>query len=192
MNYFIIGLGNPEQIYENTRHNAGQILLEQFRRRNNFPTWKYNKKMHAKISEDRIGKKKVYLVLPQTHMNESGISVRKIIPNASTRRRLVVIHDEMDLPRGTFKISYARGSAGHKGVESIVRSLRSRDFIRVRVGVGLGHDRNKHEKNKTLDFLLGPLTKKERASLLNISQGIDDALTTIVMEGVENAMTSFN
>jgi len=126
----IIGLGNPGEKYNNTPHNVGFEAVEQFAKENNFPEFKLSEKFKALISE----KNNILLVKPQTFMNESGKSVKKI-RRGRTSAKLIVIHDDIDLPLGKIKISKNRGSAGHKGVESIIKELGTKDFIRIRIGV---------------------------------------------------------
>jgi peptidyl-tRNA hydrolase, PTH1 family len=126
----IIGLGNPGKKYDNTPHNAGFEAIDQFAKENNFPEFRPSKKFNALISE----KDNVLLAKPQTFMNDSGKSV-SAIANFYKTKNLTVIHDDIDLPLGETKISQNRGSAGHKGVESIIRELGTKDFTRIRIGV---------------------------------------------------------
>jgi len=126
----IIGLGNPGEKYINTPHNIGFDIVDKFAKENTFPEFKLSKKFNALISE----KNKVILVKPETFMNESGRSVRAITSFYKTKD-IIVIHDDIDLIIGTTKTSESSGSAGHKGVESIIRELKTKDFTRIRVGI---------------------------------------------------------
>lgn len=125
----IIGLGNPGEKYKNTPHNIGFEAIDDFAEKNTFPDFKLSKKFKALISE----KNNILLAKPQTFMNDSGKSVKKIIKNRATN--LIIIHDDIDLPLGEIKISKDRGSAGHKGIESIIKELGTKDFTRIRIGV---------------------------------------------------------
>jgi len=125
----IIGLGNPGEKYNKTRHNIGFEIIDQIKETNNFPNFKLSKKFKALISE----KDKVILVKPQTFMNLSGQSVKAIASFYKTKD-LIVIHDDIDLTIGKIRISKNRGSAGHKGVESIIKEI-GKDFTRIRIGV---------------------------------------------------------
>jgi len=134
----IVGLGNPGEKYINTRHNIGFDVVDEIAKENNFPKFKLVKKYNALISE----KNNIVLVKPQTFMNESGKTVKrlsKIRPRINYPRSdlgdLIVIHDDIDLKVGEIKIVKNRGSAGHKGAESIIKELGTRDFIRVRIGI---------------------------------------------------------
>lgn len=126
----IIGLGNPGEKYTNTPHNIGFDIVDKFAKENAFPEFKLSKKFNALISE----KNKVILVKPETFMNESGRSVRAITSFYKTKD-IIVIHDDIDLIIGTTKTSEGSGSAGHKGVESIIRELKTKEFTRIRIGI---------------------------------------------------------
>jgi PTH1 family peptidyl-tRNA hydrolase len=141
----IVGLGNPGQKYEKTRHNFGFMAVDILARRKNL-SWKDNKKFKALIAEDSD----YILVKPLTFMNDSGKAVvgvmryskrlpfAGILPlrkNIDLSDSLVVIHDELDLPFNTFKLSTNSGSAGHNGVQSIIDSLKTKNFKRLRLGV---------------------------------------------------------
>ena len=126
MNITIVGLGNPRSEYEGTRHNTGATLVEHFHDTHSFPEWKTNKKINALISSGEVGKKKVDLILLQTFMNKSGSALKTFITNKKKAEHLIVIYDDLDLPIGTFKIAFSRGSGGHKVVESIVRGIKTK------------------------------------------------------------------
>jgi len=123
----IIGLGNPGEKLKKTRHNVGFMAIDEFARKNNFPDFNLQKKSISLISE----KDRVFLVKPQTFMNDSGKAVKEILKNNSATN-LVVVHDDIDLPVGKIKIVKDRGSAGHKGVESIIKNIGNENFIRSR------------------------------------------------------------
>lgn len=133
----IIGLGNPGEKYEKTRHNAGRTIVRCFARKHSFPEFEYEKKRNALVSRGEIGGVPVELILPETFMNNSGDIFKNLstyqLTNLSTN--LIVVHDDLDLPIGTLKIVHNRSSAGHKGVESIMNALDTKDFTRVRAGI---------------------------------------------------------
>ena len=180
----IIGLGNPGKKYINTRHNIGFEVLDQFVKENNFPEFKLSKKFNALISENVINGKKIILAKPQTFMNNSGISVKKLAgvrPPLNQRgsdprnlRNLYIIHDDIDLPLGKIRPSKNRGSAGHKGVESIIKELGTKDFTRIRIGI---HPLCFHASvHRSKEFVLEKF-KKEEKELLN--QAVRQALAEI-------------
>ena len=126
----IVGLGNPETKYKNTPHNIGFEAIDRIAKENNFPDFKLSKKFKAIISE----KDDTILVKPETYMNNSGQSVAKLVKFYKTKD-LTVIHDDIDLPLGKIRVSQNRGSAGHKGIESIIKELGTKDFKRIRIGI---------------------------------------------------------
>src|SRR3989344_5669821 len=109
MSYVIVGLGNPGEEYSDTRHNTGRIALDIFRKKIDFPEWKADKMHKAEMSKGKLGKESLVLLAPDTFMNKSGAAVAPFIKNAKQAERLVVIHDELDLPVGMMKISFNRG-----------------------------------------------------------------------------------
>ncbi|HTW96176.1 MAG TPA: aminoacyl-tRNA hydrolase [Candidatus Methylomirabilis sp.] len=141
----IVGLGNPGQEYENTRHNAGFMLVDKLAH-DAGATWQFNKRFKAEIAESRG----VFFVKPQTFMNESGMAVAavlsyyKLLPRAfgilktkgaDLSQILTVAHDDLDIDFGTYKISTDSRSAGHKGVQSIIDHLKTKNFRRIRLGI---------------------------------------------------------
>ncbi len=128
----IVGLGNPGEKYKNTRHNIGFILLDKLAEENN-ASWKFDKKFNAEIS--KFGD--YLLVKPQTFMNKSGEAVSKIVNFYDIALEdILLIHDEIDLEHGVIKVEKGRGSAGHKGVQNVIDHLATKDFERMRIGVG--------------------------------------------------------
>jgi len=159
----IVGLGNPGKRYKNTRHNVGFQAVDEFARENNFPEFKLSKKSNSLISE----KENIVLVKPQTFMNESGKAIKVLLKN-TTRTVLVVIHDDIDLPLGKIRISKNRGSAGHKGVESIIKEIGTKDFTRFRVGVS-----SKTGKPKNVEkYVLQKFNKEEEKIMGQVVQEI--------------------
>ena len=131
----IVGLGNPGKEYEKTRHNAGRMAVELLAKQESFDDFVFNKKANALVSEGKIGKEKVTLVLPETFVNLSGKAGSAFVKSVKAAKDLLVLQDELDLPLGTLKMVYGRGSGGHKGVESIMRALKTEEFTRIRIGI---------------------------------------------------------
>src|SRR6478735_2920533 len=119
MAYVIVGLGNSGTEYEKTRHNAGRLAVQALAKQEDFGEFTFNKKANALVSEGKIGKDKVTLVLPETMMNLSGKAVMQFVKSVKAAKDLLVIQDELDLPLGVMKMVFDRGSGGHKGIESI-------------------------------------------------------------------------
>lgn len=133
----LAGLGNPGKKYSITRHNVGFLLIEKIMKDFTWPALKQNKNFQAKIGQTKLDEKKIIVALPQDYMNNSGESVKKISAYYKIKpENIIIIHDEIDLPLGKFKTSFNRGSAGHHGVQSIIDQLKTKNFWRVRIGVG--------------------------------------------------------
>ncbi|OHA26866.1 MAG: hypothetical protein A3C06_02380 [Candidatus Taylorbacteria bacterium RIFCSPHIGHO2_02_FULL_46_13] len=196
MSYVIIGLGNPGDEYEGTRHNTGRMIVRGFAKVHDFPDWEYDKKSNAQISEGKIKKEKVTLVLPDTFMNKSGIAAARFVKSKKAAESLVVVHDDLDLPIGRFKISFNRGSGGHRGVESIIRAIKTEGFVRVRVGISKDAGKGKVKKpsgdDAVGDFILGKFPPAEFKTFKSVSKKICEALESIAREGRAIAMGEFN
>src|SRR5271170_5266279 len=108
--HIIVGLGNPGEEYKETRHNVGRIVLDAFVKKNTFPELSFDKKLNALKTNGKLGKEPVLLIEPETFMNKSGSSIKNIIKNKKAAERLVVVHDDLDLPLGRIKISFRRGA----------------------------------------------------------------------------------
>ena len=133
----IVGLGNPGQQYEDTRHNIGFAIIDKIREKFEFPEFKSNKRFQAEISKNAIDLKEALLVKPQTFMNLSGESVQAILDFYKlTPEDLIVIHDDLDIATGKYKIATDSSSAGHNGVQNIIDKLGTQKFRRIRIGVG--------------------------------------------------------
>lgn len=177
----IIGLGNPGEKFKNTRHNVGFLAIDYFAQKNDFPDFKLQKKYEALTSQ----KNNILLVEPQTFMNESGKSAKKILDNNNSNN-IIVIHDDIDLPVGKIKIIKERGSAGHKGVESIIKNIGNDGLIRFRIGVG-------GEKDvKALKVVLKNFSDKEQKMINESIIKISDALNMIITDGLEKTMNIYN
>jgi len=192
-----MGLGNPGEDYELSRHNTGRLVLQTIAYKQGFLEWEKDRKLKALVSEGKVGKKDALFVLPETFMNKSGQTAKKLVGSSKKTNNLVVIYDEIDLPLGTFRISYGRGDAGHNGLRSIIRALGTKDFIRIRVGVspkvrGSNRARKPKGEKKILDFLMGKFRRPEKIAITLLSKDIYKALETIIESGRERAMTEFN
>jgi PTH1 family peptidyl-tRNA hydrolase len=197
MEFTIVGLGNPGSEYEETRHNIGRIVVESLAKRWGTSDWRDDKKLRAKISQGTISKGvKVTLVLPDNYMNRSGGSVAPLIPTSKKAESLVVVHDDIDIGLGTLRVVFNRGSGGHLGVESIEKVLKTKAYIRVRVGVVGVSPSGKLKKPKgehaVYDFILKKLSKKEKSELEEMITKAGDAVETIVLNGREEAMRVCN
>src|SRR3989338_8777773 len=156
----IIGLGNPGDKYKKTRHNLGFLTIDELIEAHNLHQATYNKKFNALISKNVLNGKKIILAKTQIYMNNSGRVVRFLIENLKLKiENLVVIHDDIDLPLGKIRIQKGRGSAGHKGVESIINALNTKDFTRIRIGIKSENKEQRTENSKK--FVLQKFTASE-------------------------------
>jgi PTH1 family peptidyl-tRNA hydrolase len=197
MEYVIVGLGNPGSEYEATRHNVGRMTVLALQEKWCTSDWRDDKKLHAKISQGVTSKgTKVRLVLPDNYMNRSGGSVVPLIKNKKQIERLIVVHDDIDLGVGTIRIVQNRGAGGHNGVRSIERALKSKAYIRVRLGVIPTTPTGKLKKPKgekqVHDLILKPLTKKQKEEIDTIVARAVLATVSVVEDGVMQAMCAHN
>ena len=162
--YYIVGLGNPGPEYDSSPHNTGKFIAELF----------------AKKYEGKRAK----IILPTVFMNQSGKAVKGI-----PAKWLILLHDDIDLPIGRFKIVFNRGSGGHKGVESVIRAIGSEKFVRIRIGIS---PKKKPNHAQLMKFLTHKFKPSESAAIKKISKKIIEALEVIIAEGHEKAMTLFN
>ncbi len=192
----IVGLGNPGEEYKNTRHNAGRIALQSFVKAFDFDVPVLVKKYQALFSLGKLGKQEVGIFLPETFMNKSGVSVASIVKSKKKAEQLIVVHDDLDLPLGKIKISWNRGTGGHRGVLSIVKNLKTEGFIRIRIGVSPTTPSGKLKKPKGEDavdrFIVGPFKASELDEVKKVSKKVTGALETIILYGAQSAMGEYN
>jgi PTH1 family peptidyl-tRNA hydrolase len=193
--YTIVGLGNPDKEYETTRHNAGMIVLDMFAKKIGEVDWKKDNNRDSLVAKGDLKGEKALLIKPQSFMNKSGIAVKDLAGQKKKLENLIVIHDDLDLPLGDMKIAFNRGSGGHKGVESIIRSVKSEAFVRVRVGICPTTPSGKLKKpdhKKILDFIVGEFKKPELEAIKKIGKKICEALEILITESRQRAMTEYN
>lgn len=173
----IFGLGNIGEEYKKTRHNAGAIISE--------------------LIEKKLENNKKYkFVEIDNFMNNSGSTISYFIKNKKDLANLIVIYDDIDLPLGKIKISFNRSSGGHNGVESIIKTLKSEEFLRIRIGVApttpAGKIKKPKGEEKVIKFLLSEFKKEELDILKKISKNVAEAIEIIQKESYPKAMTLYN
>lgn len=189
--FIVIGLGNPGEKYGKTRHNTGFIIVDFLAKVSGFPEFKKSKKVSAETSEGKIEAKRVLFAKPQTFMNNSGKSISELLGyQKNGDKELIVIHDDIDLSLGKIRIVKNRGAAGHKGIESIIKSLGGKDFIRIRIGISKEHQDLKHRKAE--EFVLKSFTKKEERILKEVAEKVKESIKLIIEGELEKAMTIYN
>lgn len=162
MKWILVGLGNPGSEYIGTRHNVGRDFLDACA--SSLPA-------------------KAKIIVPEVYMNDSGKAVKPVVKSVALAKGLVVLHDDLDLPLGVVRISFGRGSGGHKGVESIQKAIKTKDFTRIRIGISGG----KPGKVKKPD-VLSKFRAPEMDALKKARKNVKDALELLIEEGLEKAM----
>ncbi|MDO8623888.1 MAG: aminoacyl-tRNA hydrolase [bacterium] len=192
----IVGLGNPGKEYEKTRHNAGRNAVMLLAKKEGFPDFVFNKKVNALIAEGKVGKEKVVLALPETFMNNSGKAVAALVKSVKAAKQLLVIHDDLDLPIGALKMVFARGSGGHKGVESIMRAIKTENFVRLRIGISGQGKKNQAKKvegeEKVLKHVIGKWKPSEESLAKKTLHHAAEAARVWVTLGLEKAQQEAN
>jgi PTH1 family peptidyl-tRNA hydrolase len=165
--YFIIGLGNPGSTYEKTRHNLGFLFID-FLAEQAGVTFTAHKKVKALTCEVTLASTKVFLIKPEVFMNCSGETVASILQfYKGAPDDILVVHDDLDIASGDYRIATGRGAAGHNGVQNIIDILKTKDFSRIRIGIGRitpNDDEALIGERDTRDYVLGTLTEKEKLS----------------------------
>ncbi len=197
MSYIIAGLGNPGEEYKDTRHNTGRIIAEHIAKKFSFDEFKENPKLKGLYSRGTIEKEKVEIVLPDNYMNRSGASLLPLVTSVKKAHNLIVIYDDLDLGIGTIKISYNRSSGGHRGLESIIKTLKTQEFVRIRVGISpvtpAGTLKKPHGDAEVDKHIIGPFKKPEMELLTKkIAGTVTDAVVMIIKDGYDAAMGKFN
>jgi peptidyl-tRNA hydrolase, PTH1 family len=183
----VVGLGNPGHEYEHSRHNVGADAVALLAERHGGALKRSRER--ALVAEVRIGDQRVALAFPQTYVNLSGESVALLVRRhgITDPARVVIVHDELDLPLGRVKIKQGGGLAGHNGLRSIKAHLHTDDFLRVRIGVD-----KPPSKEQGADHVLRRVSKRERVELEIAVQEAADAVEAILADGIDAAMNRFN
>ena len=184
--YVIVGLGNPGKEYADTRHNMGYKAIDVLSSDENIEIRR--NKFHSLIGQGRIAGKKVVLVKPETYMNRSGIAVREAAMYFNVApENLIVIYDDIDLPSGSIRIRKSGGAGTHNGMKSVVEQLGTKDFVRIRIGVGAAE-----AGEDLVNRVIGEVPKAERELLQKAATEAAAAVKDIITIGVDNAMNRHN
>lgn len=184
--WLMVGLGNPGKEYANTPHNLGFMVIDRLAGRHAIRVTR--REGQALVGSGSIAPAAVVLAKPQTFMNLSGPSVKRLLDKYSlTPADLVVVYDELALPWTALRIRFKGSAAGHRGMESVVRSLGTSEFARVRLGIHPGHP-----VSDGAGFVLAPFRRALRKELDELLEYACNAVESIVSVGVEKAMTRFN
>ena len=182
----IAGLGNPGKKYFQTRHNIGFMVVDELANKNNLKISK--SRFDAEYINFSLEQDKLFLVKPQSYMNNSGFPIQKL---ASYFRinisNVIVVHDDIDLPFGRLRISKGRGHGGHNGIRSIIQTLGTKDFTRIRVGIA-----NPERQNSVTGHVLGGFSKEETKAINKLIIKTAEASLSVIKNGALAAMNFYN
>lgn len=182
----IVGLGNPGKEYANHRHNAGFMCIDMLSHRWNIPV--VDRKKHVVIGKGQVGSQTLILAKPRTFMNDSGQAIRYLLDRFHMiPRDMLIIYDDMSLPLGVVRFRRRGSSAGHRGIDSIISTLSSNVFPRLRIGI----DRPDHG-SKSVEYVLAPFNSTELGPLEDTVNRVGDAMDCVVNYGINTAMNKFN
>ena len=190
MTRLIVGLGNPGRSYAANRHNIGFSCVRHFARAQGI---KFDRKKGlARVGTGTVAGNKVVLARPQTFMNNSGASVNRLVRSFKVNPQdLLVIHDDLDLPLAKIRISSGSGSGGHKGINSIIEELGTREFTRLRVGIGRPAQPNPTEDD-IIAYVLSDFTSEGKNAISAVIPKVSEAILCLLTEGLTPAMNKFN
>lgn len=186
--FLIAGLGNPEEKFKKTRHNTGFLILDFLNQGDN---WQKSENAHCFYLKKYWAGKEVELIKPLVHMNDSGKSIGYVAKKYRLKsENIIIVHDDLNLILGKIRISKNKGAGGHKGVQSIINELKTKDFVRLRIGT-----KPINNEIASIDwkrFVLEKFKPEEQEILKKVKREAISALRMIIEQGHEKAMTRFN
>ncbi len=185
--WLVVGLGNPDDKYKNTRHNVGFMAADLFMNKNG---GSFNKnKMQGIFGECKIGNNRILTLKPQTYMNNSGICVSQVAKFYKISiERIIIIFDDISLDVGKLRIRRKGSHGGHNGMRSIVEHLKSDDIIRIKLGVGA----KPHPDYDLADWVLSNFPKNQTEDLQSCLENTEKAIKEIISKGIDSAMNKYN
>ena len=188
----VVGLGNPGSKYDGTRHNVGFMVLNRLAQRKGF-SFRQQSKLHGFAGESGVGASRLRCLMPQTYMNDSGRAIRAALDwFGFGPEQLLVLVDDMDLPLGRLRLR-AKGSAGgHNGLRSTIQHLGTKEFPRLRIGIGAPAENPAERRARTVSHVLGPFSKAEQPCLDAVLDEVLDGLDRIQRLGLERAGNRLN
>lgn len=197
----VVGLGNPGEKYENTRHNIGFETLDSLLKKYSSvkdSNWEDSKKTKSLIKKTAICNASVLLAKPLTYMNNSGMAISLLLQYYKIKpEELIVIHDELDLPLGKLQIRFGGGSAGHNGIESIISAIKTDQFLRIRMGIGHpkridGTKFNTRKHRSVEGYVLAPFEDHEAKEIRTMKKHIQKNIELLIEHGIEIFMSKYN
>lgn len=184
--YLIVGLGNPENEYSNTRHNMGFDTINKLAQKHNIETNK--SKFKGIYGTGNIQNQKVILLKPQTYMNLSGESIKEIVNFYHIKpEEIIVIYDDIDTEKGKIRIRKKGNAGSHNGMKSVIENLQTTEFGRIRVGIG-----QPEHKNDMINYVIGKIPEEEQKILQEGTDKAEEAIEEILKNGIDIAMNKFN
>ena len=182
-----IGLGNPGDRYQNTRHNLGYLSLDGFMERHQLEGLRDDKKSDGSLLKSELFDQEFLLFKSSRYMNESGLSINRLKKYRNiSMQDICIIHDDLDLNIGEVRIKYSGGHGGHNGLRNIIQACGTNDFIRIRMGIG--HP----EKDEVIDYVLSKPKKAEKEVLDQSTYEAADAMDSLLQRGLDETMNRFN
>ncbi|MCR5066612.1 MAG: aminoacyl-tRNA hydrolase [Erysipelotrichaceae bacterium] len=182
----IVGLGNPGEKYENTRHNTGFLTMDIISRQLGIPVTR--RAFEALIGKGAVNGEPVVLMKPQTYMNESGRSVGKAAAyyKLDKEKDILIIYDDLDLPVGSIRLRSTGSDGGHNGLKSIIAHLRTRNFNRIRIGI------DKNPRIQTIDYVLGKVRREDRPAYQDALERAAEAAVKFIDTPFDRVMNIYN
>ncbi len=182
----LVGLGNPGKKYERTRHNVGFMVVDEFLKR--MKVREYWEECLSHLYKVKVFEREVLVAKPQTYMNNSGLAVLNLLEEYEINpEEMMVVYDDLDLPLGRLRLRLEGSSGGHHGVESIMKEIKSENFVRLRVGIG-----RPREKNKVVDYVLSPFSSDEEPTLYAVISKASECILRCLETSPQNAMSFCN
>ena len=182
-----IGLGNPGDQYQNTRHNLGYLSLDCFMERHQLEGLRDDKKSDGSLLKSELFDQEFLLFKSSRYMNESGLSINRLRKYRNiSMQDICIIHDDLDLNVGEIRIKYSGGHGGHNGLRNIIQACGTNDFIRIRMGIG--HP----EKDEVIDYVLSKPKKAEKEVLDQSTYEAADVMDSLLQNGLDETMNRFN
>ena len=182
-----IGLGNPGNRYQNTRHNLGYLSLDCFMERHQLEGLKDDKKSDGSLLKSELFDQEFLLFKSSRYMNESGLSINRLRKYRNiSMQDICIIHDDLDLNVGEVRVKYSGGHGGHNGLRNIIQACGANDFIRIRMGIG--HP----EKDEVIDYVLSKPKKAEKEVLDQSVYEAADVMDSLLQNGLDETMNRFN
>lgn len=185
--HLFVGLGNPGDEFTGTRHNIGRETLLAAQKKFGLPQFGLIAKRQAQIAEGKIGQERAVFLLPETLVNKSGAAVRPALRAFKVKPKdFILIHDDVDMLLGRTKLSFGKNSGGHKGVESVMRALKTKNFWRMRIGV------QRKRRVPGEDLVLQKFREDEKTAVKKVVKKNLQAIEDIAVRGPERAMNEYN